>query len=389
MLLGALLDTGLPLDWLCSQLKKIPLGAYEVEVRSVLRSGLAGTQLTFRIPAEQPHRHLHQIVEMLEASALPESVRGRARRIFNRLAEAEGKLHAMPPAKVHFHEVGAVDAVLDIAGACLGLDRLGLEELVCSPLNLGGGGVGRVKAEHGSLPVPAPATAELLKGIPVYSSGVEEELVTPTGAAIVAELASSFGPIPPMKIARVGYGAGSKEIEGHPNLLRLLVGERVAGRTTVVQTQGVHSVAEDVVSVIEANLDDMSPQLFGYFEEKALALGALDVTSTAVQMKKNRPGIEIAVLCRPEDSDKIAEMFFLETTTIGIRIHEVRRLLLERELVTVETDYGPARVKVASRNGTVLNIAPEYDDCSKLAKEKSVPLKQVMLDAQMAYRQGR
>src|SRR5208282_1745810 len=245
MLLGALLDAGLPLDWLCSELKKIPVGAYEVEVRSVLRSGLAGTQLTFRIPAEQPHRHLHQIEEMLAASALPESVLGRARRIFSRLAEAEGKLHNIPPAKVHFHEVGAVDAILDITGACLGLERLGLQELVCSPLNLGGG---RVEAAHGSLPVPAPATAELLRGIPVYSSGVEAELVTPTGAAIVAELASSFGPIPAMKIERVGYGAGSKDIKGHPNLLRLLVGGRVAATTTVVKTQGAHPVAEDVVS---------------------------------------------------------------------------------------------------------------------------------------------
>src|SRR5271157_19219 len=386
MLLGALLDAGLPLDWFCSELKKIPVGAYEVDVRRVLRSGLAGTQLTFHIPSQQPHRHLHQIEEMLGASALSESVRERARRIFNRLAEVEGKLHDMPPSKVHFHEVGAVDAILDITGACLGLERLGLKELVCSPLNLGGG---RVDAVHGSLPVPAPATTELLRGIPVYSSGVEAELVTPTGAALVAELASSFGPIPAMKIERVGYGVGSKEIKGHPNLLRLLVGERVAATITLVKAQGSHPVAEDVVSVIEANVDDMSPQLFGYFEEKALALGALDVTSTAVQMKKNRPGIGITVLCRREDSDKIAEMFFLETTTIGIRIHDVRRQLLERELVTVETDYGPARVKVASRDGTVLNIAPEYDDCSKLAKEKSVPLKQVMLDAQMAYRQGR
>jgi pyridinium-3,5-bisthiocarboxylic acid mononucleotide nickel chelatase len=385
MLLGALLDVGLPLDWLCNELRKMPVGAYQVDVHSVMRSGLTGTQLTFRIPAEQPHRHLHQIEEMLGTSALPEAVRERARRIFNRLAEVEGKLHDLPPSKVHFHEVGAVDAILDITGACLGLERLGCKELVCSPLNLGGG---RVEAAHGSLPVPAPATAELLRGIPVYSSGVEAELVTPTGAAIVAEFASAFGPLPPMKIEKIGYGAGSLDIKGHPNLLRLLVGERVASPITIVGTQGGHPIAEDVVSVIKANVDDMSPQLFAYFEGKALALGALDVTSTAVQMKKNRPGIEITVLCRPNDSDKISEMLFLETTTIGIRIHEARRQLLERELVMVETDYGPARVKVASRNGTVLNVAPEYDDCSKLADEKHVPLKQVMLAAQMAYRQG-
>ena len=380
MLLGALLDSGLPLDWLCSELRKIPVGAYEVEARRVLRSSLAGTQVTFHIPAEQPHRHLDQIEHMLVASALAESVQGRARRIFNRLAEAEGRLHDVPPSKVHFHEVGAVDAILDITGVCLGLERLGIKELVSTPLNLGGG---RVEAAHGSLPVPAPATAELLQGIPVYSSGVEAELVTPTGAAIVAEFASSFGPIPPMKIERVGYGAGSKEIKGHPNLLRLFLGERFANPGSQAPNP-----EDDFVTVIQANLDDMSPQLFGYFEEKALALGALDVISTAIQMKKNRPGIEITVLCHPEDSDKIAEALFLETTTIGIRVYEARRQVLKRELITVETDYGLAKVKIASRNGTVLNIAPEYDDCSKLATEKRVPLKQVMLAAQMAYRQG-
>jgi len=381
MLVSALLDTGLPFDWLRSELRKVSVGAYEIGVQRVLRSGLAGTHLTFDIPQEQPHRHLHQIEELLAKSDLPESVRARACRIFNRLAEVEGRLHDMPPSKVHFHEVGAVDAILDIVGTCLGLERLGIQELICSPLNLGSG---RVEAAHGSLPVPAPATVELLLGIPVYSSGVDAEVVTPTGAAIVAEVASEFGPIPPMKIDRVGYGAGSREIKGHPNLLRLFLGERAA-----IHESQVPKVGEDVVAVIQANVDDMSPQLFGYFEERALGLGALDVTSTAVQMKKNRPGIEITVICRPDDSDKIADMFFLETTTIGIRAHDAHRHVLKREWVLVETDYGPARVKVASRNGTVFNVAPEYDDCSKLAQEKHVPLKQVMLAAQMAYRQGR
>jgi pyridinium-3,5-bisthiocarboxylic acid mononucleotide nickel chelatase len=378
MLLGAMLDAGLPLEWLCGELEKIPLGDYEVEVRRVLRSGLAGTHLMFHIPAEQPDRHLHQIEELLAQSTLPESVKARALRVFTRLAEVEGKLHAKPPGEVHFHEVGAVDAILDIVGVCLGFEQLGIEELVSSPLNVGGG---RVEATHGSLPVPAPATAELLRGVPIYSSGVEGEMVTPTGAAIVTTLASGFGCMPAMKAERIGYGAGTRDFPGHPNLLRLFLGERFAKAESRPPGPG-----EDVVTVIQANLDDMSPELYGYFVERALAQGALDVTSTAVQMKKNRPGVEITVLCHPDQAKAMAELLFAETTTIGMRTYEARRQVLERELVSVETPYGPARVKVARRCGKVLNVAPEYEDCRRLAEEKSVPLKQVMLAAQMAWK---
>jgi hypothetical protein len=237
-----------------------------------------------------------------------------------------------------------------------------------------------VEAEHGSLPVPAPATAELLKGIPIYSSGVEGELVTPTGAAIVSTLASSFGPMPPMKVERIGYGAGEKDFPQHPNLMRLFVGESVE----VVRPQP-GAAGDEMVSVIEANLDDMSPQLYGYFVEQALAAGALDVTCSAIQMKKNRPGLLVTVLSTPEASDALAQLLFEQTTTIGLRIHEARRKVLERELVSVETRFGAVRVKVAKRDGKVMNVAPEYEDCQRIAREKDVPLKEVILAAQLAY----
>jgi hypothetical protein len=246
-------------------------------------------------------------------------------------------------------------------------------------VNVGGGSV---QAAHGSLPVPAPAALELLKDVPIYSSGVEGELVTPTGAALISTLASGFGPIPAMKVERIGYGAGAREIPGQPNLARLLV-----GRSTEAVTAQPGAPGDEVVSVIEANVDDMSPQLYGYFVEQALAAGALDVTCTPIQMKKNRPGILVSVLCTPEKSDALAQMLFEQTTTIGVRIYEARRKVLERELLGVETPYGRVKVKVAKREGKVLNVAPEYEDCQRLAREKGVPLKQVMMAAQAAFRQ--
>jgi hypothetical protein len=244
-------------------------------------------------------------------------------------------------------------------------------------------GSGSVRAAHGSLPVPAPAALELLKDVPIYSSGVEGELVTPTGAALITTLAASFGPIPAMKVERIGYGAGAREIPGQPNLARLLVGESAEVVTTREGFPG-----DEVVSVIEANVDDMSPQLYGFFVDQALAAGALDVTCTPIQMKKNRPGILVSVLCPPETSEALAQLLFEQTTTIGLRIYEARRKVLARELLSVETPYGAVRVKVAGRDGKALNVAPEYEDCQRLATEKGVPLKQVILAAQAAYLQG-
>lgn len=377
MLLAALLDAGVDARRLLRELKKMRLGFYEFKLTRAVRGNLVGARVDIRIPAQQPPRKLADIEEMMGRTELAETVKEKALKIFRRLAEAEGKLHNLSPGEVHFHEVGAVDAIIDIVGACLGLELLEVSELTCSPLNVGGG---RVETEHGSLPVPAPATAELLKEIPIYSTGIEGELVTPTGAAIVSTLAASFGPMPAMKVERIGYGAGEKDLPGQANVTRLFVGESVE----VVKPQP-GAAGDELVSVIEANLDDMNPQLYGYFVEQALAAGALDVTCSAVQMKKNRPGLLVTVLCAPESSDALAELLFEQTTTIGLRIYEARRKVLEREFVSVETPYGEVRVKVAKREGKVLNVAPEYEDCQRLAAEKSVPLKEVILAAQMAY----
>jgi len=379
MFLGALLDLGLPPEQLFAALKKVTLGFYEFKRTRAVRGSLVGTRVEIRVPERQPRRKLQDVRELIQRSTVPEKSKAQALRVFWRLAEVEGKLHNMPPEEVHFHEVGAVDSVIDVVGACLGLELLEISELICSPLNVGGG---RVDTAHGSLPVPAPATAELLKDIPIYSSGVEGELVTPTGAAIVSTLATSFGPMPPLKVEQIGYGAGEKDFPGHPNLLRLFVGQSAE----LVKPQA-GAAGDEVVSVIEANVDDMSPQLYGYFVDQALAAGALDVTCNAVQMKKNRPGLLVSILCTPDRSDALAQLTFEQTTTIGVRIYEARRKVLERELVTVETPYGAVKVKVAKREGKVVNVAPEYDDCQQLASEKSVPLKEVILAAQIAYAQ--
>ena len=379
MFVGALLDLGLPLEHLLSELKKLPLGSYEFKRTRAVRGHLAGTRIEIVIPAKQPHRKLADIAELIRGSALAIRIKEQVMRVFSRLAEAEGKMHDMPPEQVHFHEVGAVDAILDIVGTCVGLELLEIAQLTCSPVNVGSGSV---QAAHGLLPVPAPASLELLKNVPIYSSGVEGELTTPTGAALITTLAAGFGPIPPMKVERVGYGAGAKEIPGQPNLARLLLGQRVEPAAVQLGAPG-----DDAVSVIEANVDDMNPQLYGFFIDQALATGALDVTCTPIQMKKDRPAIQVSVLCTPEKSDALAQMLFEQTTTIGVRIYEARRKVLERELVSIQTPYGVVKMKVAKRGGKVLNVAPEYEDCQRLAKENGVPLKQVIIAAQACYLQ--
>jgi pyridinium-3,5-bisthiocarboxylic acid mononucleotide nickel chelatase len=377
MFLAAILDSGLSEERLVSELAKITLGSYQFKASRVLRGGIAANRVEIAIPEKQPHRHLHHIEKMLTESTLSQTVKAKALTVFTRLAEVEGRLHGKPPGSVHFHEVGAVDAVLDIAGTCAGLELLGIANLLCSPLNVGGG---RVQAAHGTLPIPAPATAELLKNLPVYSTGVEGELVTPTGAALVATLAAGFGPMPAMTVETIGYGAGATDFPSHPNVARLFVGEQT-------QVTAVHGLTgNDVVSVIQASVDDMSPQIYGYLVEQALAAGALDVTCSSVQMKKNRPGLELTLLCPPEKADYFAQLIFEQTTTIGLRIHEERRQVLDREVTSVETVYGPVRVKVARRDGRVLNAAPEYEDCRRLAEERAVPLKDVIAEAQSAYR---
>ncbi len=377
MFLATLIDAGATVERLFGELKKLPLGFYEFHRTRAVRGGLVGTRIDIRVPGEQPHRHLADIQALLEKASLPEKAACQAMKTFDRLAAVEGRLHNVSPGEVHFHEVGAVDAVIDIVGTCIGLEMLEISDLICSPLNLGSG---RVDAAHGSLPVPAPATMELLKDIPVYSSGLEGELVTPTGAALVATLASGFGPLPSMKVARIGYGAGENNFPDHPNIARLFVGEQIEAVSGQPGLPG-----DEIVSVIEANVDDMSPQLYGYFLERALAAGALDVTCSSAQMKKNRPGLTISILCEPGKSDALSQLLFEQTTTIGVRIYEARRKVLDREQVTVETPYGAVQVKVARRDGKVVNAAPEFEDCQRLATERAVPLKQVITAAEAAY----
>ena len=381
MFLAALLDAGVELDRLRAELAKIDLGHYEFTQSRVMRGGLAGNHVDIVVPGKQPHRHLSHIEKLIGAAGIDDAVKQRSVQVFRRLGEAEAKLHNQPIEKIHFHEVGAVDAILDIVGVCLGLAMLGSPELVCSPLNVGGG---RIEAAHGTLPVPAPATAELLKGIPVYSTGVESELVTPTGAALVSTLATGFGPVPAIKVERIGYGAGANDITGRPNIVRLMLGERVGSSGTASGVAG-----DETVLVIEANIDDMNPQLYGYFAEKALAAGALDVTCTPLQMKKNRPGLLVSVLTKPELESALTRLLFEETTTIGVRITQARRKVLDREVVTVETSYGAVKMKVARLEGKIANVAPEFEDCRRLADENSVALKDVMRAAQAAYKKSK
>jgi pyridinium-3,5-bisthiocarboxylic acid mononucleotide nickel chelatase len=367
-------DAGCPLEELRAGLGGLGVSGWEISAEKVWKNGMAATFMRVRVEEQHKHRPLSAILEILEKSSLAAPVKERAAAIFRRLGEAEAKVHDVPVEKVHFHEVGALDAIVDIVGAAIGFQALGIERFACSALNVGSG---TVKTAHGMLPVPAPATAELLRGRPTYSSGVERELVTPTGAAIVATLCEEFGPLPKMSVAAIGYGAATADLPGQPNVMRLLVGE-TAERGAAIGT------AEEV-AVIEANLDDMNPQIYGYFLEKALAAGALDVFTTAVQMKKNRPGALLTMLCKPENADALMKLVFAETTTFGVRTYRAERRVLPREWVTVATEFGNVRVKVARANGRILRAAPEYEDCRRLAAERDVPLQRVMAEAIKRY----
>jgi uncharacterized protein (TIGR00299 family) protein len=333
----------------------------------------------------RPHEHAHgatrglrEIREIIARAAIAETAKKTAIRIFVALGEAEAKIHNRDIEKIHFHEVGAVDAMVDIVCSAVGWEALGVDEIVCSPLNVGGG---MVECAHGRFPVPAPATVELLKGAPVYSSGLQAELVTPTGAAIVRTLAARFASFPKMTIERTGYGAGSRDFPGHANVVRLTVGE--AGPELAAKT------SQETITVLEANLDDLNPQVFGYAMDRLLAEGALDVFGMPVQMKKSRPGMLLTVLCKPEHAEKLTEIIFTESSTLGVRRREEARQVLARKFVSVRTEWGDVRMKIASMNGTVTNCAPEYEDCRRIAAEQRVPLKTVMNQAMEEYLRGR
>jgi pyridinium-3,5-bisthiocarboxylic acid mononucleotide nickel chelatase len=372
MTLGALVDAGCPLDALTGKLQGLHVPGWEMTAEKVWKNGMAATYVQVKTEDRQTHRSLTTILGIIDKSELSARVKQRAGAIFTKLGHAEAAVHDVPVEKIHFHEVGAVDAIVDIVGSCIGFEELGFESFACSALNVGGG---TAKMAHGVLPVPAPATARLLMGKPTYSNGVQKELVTPTGAALVATLCKSFGPQPAMKVSAIGYGAGRADLEGQPNVLRLMAGE---------VAKGIES-HDGTIRVLEANLDDMNPQIFGYLMEKALGAGALDVFATAVQMKKNRPGTLVTILCKPEDQGKFQEMLFAETTTLGVRSHLVERHALAREFVKVSTAFGDVRVKVSRNSGRVQHVSPEFDDCRKLAEQKNVPLHEVMEQAMLRF----
>jgi pyridinium-3,5-bisthiocarboxylic acid mononucleotide nickel chelatase len=367
MTLGALVDAGVPIDVLRSELAKLNLAGYRLSSEQVTRSGLAATKVHVALEdKEQPARHLGDIRSVIDRSSLSPSVQQKSIAVFTRLAEAEAKVHGKQPDTVHFHEVGAVDAIVDIVGSVVGLEHLGVDAVIASPVNVGSGSV---LTAHGRLPVPAPATAELLKGIPVYSSSIAFELTTPTGAAIISTVASSFGPLPAMRFDRVACGAGNKDLPGQPNVLRLFLGTSAS------------AYDEDSAVLIETNIDDLNPQVYDHLTERLLQAGALDAYLTPLIMKKGRPGVLLSVLAERANVDALLDIVFRETTSIGVRIQEVGRRKLSRELREVRTPYGAVRVKVSRRGHEVLTITPEYEDCLRIARERGVPLKTVMQEA--------
>ncbi len=371
MTLGALVDAGVGIEVLRSELEKLNLPGYEITALKVMRSGISATKVHVCLDEkEQPTRHFSDIRTIIEASTLSSSIKQKSILIFERLAEAEAKVHGTTPDKVHFHEVGAVDAIVDIVGSVIGIELLGITAIAGSAINLGSGSI---KTMHGILPVPAPATGELLKGIPSYGSSVPFELTTPTGAVIISTLASSFGPMPQMRVSQTAYGAGNRDIQEQPNVLRLMIGDPAS------------SYDEDRSIVMETNIDDMNPQLYEHVIDKLIEQGAHDAYLTPIIMKKGRPAVLLSVLTDGVKESAILDTIFRETTSIGVRIREVGRKKLSREIQIVDTTYGKIRVKVSKRGEEILTVTPEYEDCRKIAEEKQVPLKQVMEEARTAF----
>jgi uncharacterized protein (TIGR00299 family) protein len=390
MILGAFLDAGLPLDALREALGSLAVDGYSVDAEPVLRAGVSATQFVVREhgasidaaahahPHPHPHgpddgahhRSLASIQALIGGSALSASGKTRANALFRRLAEVEARIHGMPVEEVHLHEVGALDSIIDIVGAVFAMEWAAADRVVCSPLNIGGG---MVSTAHGLFPVPAPATLALLGRAPVYGGTVQKELVTPTGALIATAYAESFGGVPAMSIERVGYGAGSRDNPGTPNVLRILIGE-AADRP-----------ASERVAVIECEIDDMNPQLFGAAMDRLYAAGALEVFYTPVQMKKNRPGTLLTVVSAPDLRPTMADLVFRETTTIGLRHYEVERECLRREIIAVETPLGQVRFKLAWHDGRLVNATPEFEDCAALARTHRMSVKDVQALAIQAY----
>ena len=375
MMIGALLDLGFSFEELQSKLRSIHLHGYQLSAQKCLRSGIQATKFDVQAGHSHHHRSYEDIRGMIESSGLSPWVKEKSVEAFRRLAEAEGKIHGQLPEKVHFHEVGAVDSIIDIVGTMIAMEAFLPIRIISSAVNVG---QGTLECQHGTYPVPGPAAQELLRDVPVFSNNVTGELTTPTGATLLVTLVEEFGARPPMKIITSGYGAGTRQTPGNANVLRISLGEP--------QTEAAVS-PEEQVAVIDATIDDMSPQIYGYFQEKALEAGALDVYSTPVQMKKNRPAQKITCVCAPEDVDRLAELIFRETTTIGVRYTVARRKTLQREFLQVQTPYGAVTMKLSLLDGRTVNFVPEFEDCRALAAQKQVALKEIQAAAVHAYLQ--
>ncbi len=369
MILGALIDAGVALSDLKTELARLKLDGFDLTAKKVVKNGITGTHVEVNTEESHVHRHLKDIEEIIDQSDLAADLKDKSKRVFQTLAEAEAKVHNSSPDEIHFHEVGALDAIVDIVGSVIGLSLLGTDMVVTSPIHIG---TGFVECQHGKIPVPAPATIEILKGAPLFSTGIENELTTPTGAAILKTLAKGFGPMPAMTVDCTGYGAGSRDLE-IPNLLRLVVGTAI---DSVYLT--------DQVILIETNIDDMNPEILGYVTERVMEQGALDVWLTPINMKKNRIGAKLSVLASAADADSLVDIVFAETTTLGVRMQRLERRKLVREVRIVHTRYGDIKTKVSLTNGKVRHATPEYEDCKAAARREGVPLMEVYEEVRRA-----
>ncbi len=361
MLVGSLIDAGLDFEELENEIEKLGLESVEIKADKIVKKNIASTRFSVLYEDQKHHRHLQDLNAMVDNASIDEDIKERAKEVFMKIAVAEAKIHNMPLDKVHFHEIGAVDTIVDVVAALTGFRKLGIEKVFCSGLNVGSG---FVTFSHGKFPVPAPATAEILKGVPVYSTDSKGELVTPTGAAIITALADGFGDMPSIRMESIGYGAGSKDFE-HPNVLRVYLG------------QMVEKPAENVIDVIETNIDDMNPQWYHHIIDRLYGEGALEVFMTNIQMKKNRPGIKLTILADPVIKDRLLKIIFSETTSIGVRMRRESREILERESRTFDTPYGKVNAKISMYDGDPVNKKVEYDDLRRLAAENGMSVKKI------------
>ncbi len=395
MILAALVALGVDEKRLIEQIKLLDIADFEIEFSTRDKSGIAATHAEVKVPHEHAHRHLSTIEKIINDSRLSDSIKKRAVEIFTRLAEAEATVHGTTIEKIHFHEVGAMDAIIDVVGACVGFELLKIERFYCSKIHVGSG---FVKMAHGKFPVPPPAVAELLKDVPVYSTEIEGELITPTGAAIIAAVCDSFGAIPEMRVERTAYGAGTRDYKDFPNVLRLMIGVQSSRFKVQGQPEELRIANDELqgennrestnnLILLETNLDDLSPQILGFVMERAFDAGALDCWFTPIQMKKNRPATMISILCKTSDKDGLTDLLYAETTTLGVRVSMVERNCLEREIVKVETESGAVDVKIASHNGKIVNAKPEYEQIRAIALKSNVPLREIEREVLEKFKQ--